>query len=153
MLNFVVKIVGTLSIGSTGSRVGVVCLSDVTRNSILLNSYSDKASLTNAILNLPYMNGNGVNIGSALQVSHHRQSFLILHLNIFNFHTRTSSQSSSPVIPYSTFKYIQVNNTQPIAAHRMLAYIYNIQLNNLFKYGHWTIARYLTLTRLDIHFD
>lgn len=66
MLDAVSQMVSGLDISSTTTRVGVVTFGQNANPSIPLNLFSDKASLTNAIRSLQYLNENGANFYGAL---------------------------------------------------------------------------------------
>src|SRR6218665_4000072 len=67
MLGYVASMVEALPISDVATRVGVVTFADGASNQILLNSYYNKTALKTAIVNLPYINSNSINIYAALQ--------------------------------------------------------------------------------------
>jgi len=109
ILTFVNSIVNGLSISSSGVHVGVTTFSDNAQNPILLNTFTDKGQLMNAISSLSFL-GGGSNLYSGLTAAQTTQ-----------FTTSNGDRSGvRNVVVFITGSASSTNNAQVIPAARLL---------------------------------
>jgi hypothetical protein len=72
LLQFVANVIGSLNIGESSTRVGIVKYSFTVENVFYLNSYYDKTTLRNVVLAIPYM-GSDTNTQEGIRQMHYTQ--------------------------------------------------------------------------------
>lgn len=72
LLQFVANVIDRLSISSTNTRVGVVVFSDIGDNVFYLNTFNDKSSVKNAVLNIGYV-GSNTHTAAGIRAMHYEQ--------------------------------------------------------------------------------